>query len=46
MDGISLNLVMQRSEELGLYVYDEDDNDIILLNRISSEDIYRKQEGN
>lgn len=37
---------MQRSEDLGLYVYDEEDNETILLHRVSSDDIYRKQEGN
>ncbi|XP_057429694.1 uncharacterized protein LOC130722858 [Lotus japonicus] len=42
--GLATVEFLERSEELGLYVYDEDDNDIILLNRISSEDIYRKQE--
>ncbi|KAK6930252.1 Serine/threonine-protein phosphatase 4 regulatory subunit 3-like, central domain [Dillenia turbinata] len=36
--------IMQRSEELGLFVFDEDDNETLLLHRISSEDIYRKQE--
>jgi hypothetical protein len=36
---------MQRSEDLGLFVYDEEDNESILLHRISSDDIYRKQEG-
>ncbi|XP_045832116.1 serine/threonine-protein phosphatase 4 regulatory subunit 3-like isoform X2 [Trifolium pratense] len=35
---------MERSEELGLFVYDEEDNETILLHRISSDDIYRKQE--
>ncbi|KAG9139389.1 hypothetical protein Leryth_017308 [Lithospermum erythrorhizon] len=35
---------LERSEELGLYVIDEDDNETLLLHRISSEDIYRKQE--
>ncbi|CAJ1940879.1 unnamed protein product [Sphenostylis stenocarpa] len=35
---------LKRSEELGLFVYDEDDNETILLHRISSDDIYRKQE--
>ncbi|ESW26354.1 hypothetical protein PHAVU_003G112400 [Phaseolus vulgaris] len=35
---------LERSEELGLFVYDEDDNETILLHRISSDDIYRKQE--
>ncbi|KAG5096600.1 hypothetical protein JHK82_046454 [Glycine max] len=34
----------KRSEELGLFVYDEEDNENILLHRISSDDIYRKQE--
>lgn len=37
---------MQRSEDLGLFVYDEEDNETILLHRISADDIYRKQEGN
>ncbi|KAG4378402.1 hypothetical protein GLYMA_17G032400v4 [Glycine max] len=37
---------LERSEELGLFVYDEEDNENILLHRISSDDIYRKQEGN
>ncbi|KAH1200908.1 Serine/threonine-protein phosphatase 4 regulatory subunit 3 [Glycine max] len=35
---------LERSEELGLFVYDEEDNENILLHRISSDDIYRKQE--
>ncbi|KAK7363499.1 hypothetical protein VNO77_05643 [Canavalia gladiata] len=35
---------LERSEELGLFVYDEEDNETILLHRISSDDIYRKQE--
>ncbi|XP_004487777.1 uncharacterized protein [Cicer arietinum] len=35
---------LERSEELGLLVYDEEDNETILLHRICSEDIYRKQE--
>ncbi|KAL1372405.1 hypothetical protein AAHE18_01G201500 [Arachis hypogaea] len=35
---------MQRSEDLGLHVFDEDDNDQILVHRINAEDIYRKQE--
>ncbi|XP_061349087.1 uncharacterized protein LOC133294448 isoform X2 [Gastrolobium bilobum] len=35
---------LERSEELGLIVYDEEDNETILLHRISSDDIYRKQE--
>lgn len=36
---------MQRSEELGLIVVDEDDNETLLVHSISSEDIYRRQEG-
>ncbi|GAB4850809.1 hypothetical protein Ancab_030109 [Ancistrocladus abbreviatus] len=35
---------LERSEELGLFVIDEDDNETLLLHRISSDDIYRKQE--
>ncbi|CAN8255616.1 unnamed protein product [Cochlearia groenlandica] len=35
---------MERSEELGLYVIDEEDNDTLLVHRISAEDIYKKQE--
>ena len=35
---------MERSEDLGLFVNDEEDNETILLHRISSDDIYRKQE--
>lgn len=38
-------MLMQRSEELGLFVIDEEDNETLLLHRISSDDIYRKQEG-
>ncbi|KAI7736107.1 hypothetical protein M8C21_004236, partial [Ambrosia artemisiifolia] len=33
-----------RSEDLGLFVFDEEDNETLLVHRISSEDIYRKQE--
>ncbi|GKB21105.1 serine/threonine-protein phosphatase 4 regulatory subunit 3-like protein isoform X4, partial [Tanacetum coccineum] len=33
-----------RSEDLGLFVVDEEDNETLLVHRISSEDIYRKQE--
>ncbi|KAF9674254.1 hypothetical protein SADUNF_Sadunf10G0108300 [Salix dunnii] len=36
---------MERSEELGLYVIDEEDNETLLLHRITPDDIYRKQEG-
>jgi protein phosphatase-4 regulatory subunit 3 len=35
---------LERSEELGVFVYDEEDNETILLHRIISDDIYRKQE--
>ncbi|KAL2229693.1 UNVERIFIED_CONTAM: Serine/threonine-protein phosphatase 4 regulatory subunit 3 [Sesamum indicum] len=35
---------LERSEDLGLFVIDEEDNETLLLHRISSEDIYRKQE--
>ncbi|WOH07356.1 hypothetical protein DCAR_0726786 [Daucus carota subsp. sativus] len=35
---------LERSEELGLFVVDEDDIETLLLHRIRSEDIYRKQE--
>ncbi|XVF30363.1 hypothetical protein REPUB_Repub16aG0050900 [Reevesia pubescens] len=35
----------QRSEELALFVFDEEDNETLLLHRISPDDIYRKQEG-
>lgn len=30
---------------MGLFVIDEEDNETLLLHRISSDDIYRKQEG-
>ncbi|KAL8244483.1 hypothetical protein R6Q59_010741 [Mikania micrantha] len=33
-----------RSEDLGLFVIDEDDNETLLVHRINSDDIYRKQE--
>ncbi|CAK9318476.1 unnamed protein product [Citrullus colocynthis] len=35
---------VERSEELGLFVIDEEDNETLLLHRISPDDIYRKQE--
>ncbi|KAL8481361.1 hypothetical protein ACS0TY_027757 [Phlomoides rotata] len=34
----------ERSEDVGLYVIDEEDNETLLSHRISSDDIYRKQE--
>lgn len=39
------NATPQRSEELGLFVVDEEDNETLLMHRISSDEIYRKQEG-
>ncbi|MBA0681628.1 hypothetical protein Goari_023416, partial [Gossypium aridum] len=36
---------LERSEELALYVFDEEDNETLLVHRICPEDIYRKQEG-
>ncbi|CAH1442234.1 unnamed protein product [Lactuca virosa] len=35
---------LERSEELGLFVVDEEDNETLLMHRICSDDIYRKQE--
>ncbi|KAF3779741.1 Serine/threonine-protein phosphatase 4 regulatory subunit 3 [Nymphaea thermarum] len=35
---------LERSEELGLFVVDEDDNETLLVHRILSDEIYRKQE--
>ncbi|CAL5346876.1 unnamed protein product [Camellia sinensis] len=35
---------MERAEELSLFVIDEEDNETLLLHRISSDDIYRKQD--
>ncbi|KAF7149821.1 hypothetical protein RHSIM_Rhsim02G0039600 [Rhododendron simsii] len=35
---------LEQSEELGLFVVDEEDNETLLVHRISSDDIYRKQE--
>uniref|UniRef100_A0A6N2MT58 Uncharacterized protein n=1 Tax=Salix viminalis TaxID=40686 RepID=A0A6N2MT58_SALVM len=35
---------LERSEELGVYVIDEEDNETLLLHRITPDDIYRKQE--
>ncbi|XP_059646798.1 uncharacterized protein LOC132293356 isoform X2 [Cornus florida] len=35
---------LERSDELDLYVIDEEDSETLLLHRISSDDIYRKQE--
>lgn len=37
--------ITQGSEDLGLYVIDEEDNETLLAHRISTEEIYRKQEG-
>ncbi|XWS53536.1 hypothetical protein CRYUN_Cryun10bG0009700 [Craigia yunnanensis] len=35
---------LERSEELALFVFDEEDNETLLLHRINPDDIYRKQE--
>ncbi|XP_071703408.1 uncharacterized protein [Rutidosis leptorrhynchoides] len=35
---------LERSEDLGLFVTDEEDNETLLVHRISSDDIYKKQE--
>lgn len=35
---------VERSEDLALFVIDEEDNETLLLHRITPEDIYRKQE--
>uniref|UniRef100_A0A7N0T7L8 Serine/threonine-protein phosphatase 4 regulatory subunit 3-like central domain-containing protein n=2 Tax=Kalanchoe fedtschenkoi TaxID=63787 RepID=A0A7N0T7L8_KALFE len=35
---------VEHSEDLGLVVFDEDNNETLLVHRISSENIYRKQE--
>ncbi|XVF38832.1 hypothetical protein REPUB_Repub20aG0136200 [Reevesia pubescens] len=35
---------LERSEELAMFVFDEEDNETLLLHRISPDDIYRKQE--
>ncbi|KAG4126804.1 hypothetical protein ERO13_D10G178200v2 [Gossypium hirsutum] len=37
-------VIIQRSEELALFVFDEEDNETLLSHRISPDDIYRKQE--
>ncbi|KAF8401345.1 hypothetical protein HHK36_012279 [Tetracentron sinense] len=36
---------LERSEELALFVIDEEDNGTLLVHHIKSEDIYRKQDG-
>jgi hypothetical protein len=36
---------LQRSEAVGLVVIDEEDNQTLLVHRISADDIYRRQEG-
>lgn len=36
---------MQRSDAVGLVVIDEEDNQTLLVHRISADDIYRRQEG-
>lgn len=36
---------MQQSEELGIFVTDEDDKETLLIHRISSQNIYEKENG-
>jgi hypothetical protein len=36
---------LERSEAVGLVVIDEEDNQTLLVHRISADDIYRRQEG-
>ncbi len=40
-----LSGTLQRSEAVGLVVIDEEDNQTLLVHRISADDIYRRQEG-
>ncbi|KAK4748487.1 hypothetical protein SAY87_015073 [Trapa incisa] len=35
---------LEKSEDLGLFVFDAEDNETLLMHRIRAEDIYRKQE--
>ncbi|OWM71132.1 hypothetical protein CDL15_Pgr011259 [Punica granatum] len=35
---------LERSEDLGLFVFDAEDNETLLMHRIRAEDIYRRQE--
>jgi hypothetical protein len=37
--------LLQRSDAVGLVVIDEEDNQTLLVHRISADDIYRRQEG-
>ncbi|MBA0753746.1 hypothetical protein Gogos_020265 [Gossypium gossypioides] len=37
-------VIIQRSEDLALFVFDEEDNETLLSHHISPDDIYRKQE--
>lgn len=37
--------LVQRSDAVGLVVIDEEDNQTLLVHRISADDIYRRQEG-
>ncbi|MBA0555641.1 hypothetical protein Golob_025804, partial [Gossypium lobatum] len=41
---VQFSYLVQRSEELALYVFDEEDNETLLVHRICPDDIYRKQE--
>lgn len=38
-------IIQRSSEDLALFVFDEEDNEMLLSHRISSDDVYRKQEG-
>lgn len=38
-------MLMQKSDDLGLFVFDAEENGTLLVHRIRAEDIYRKQEG-
>ncbi|XP_024982666.1 serine/threonine-protein phosphatase 4 regulatory subunit 3-like isoform X4 [Cynara cardunculus var. scolymus] len=41
---VTVDYLERSSEELSLFVIDEEDNETLLVHRISSDDIYRKQE--
>lgn len=42
---LETHLLLQNSDDLGLFVIDEEDSDTLLVHRISTDDIYRRQEG-
>ncbi|KAJ9559236.1 hypothetical protein OSB04_013850 [Centaurea solstitialis] len=41
---VTVDYLERSSDELSLFVIDEEDNETLLVHRISSDDIYRKQE--